>query len=125
MARNCPHFKIFETLDCLHQSGAGHKPAGPAKQKRLPYKAVGKTTGRLIRAERETKRAAGDKCVKKNRHHQNQQRTNNNADQAASDENTMKKAVFSAEVTAGQLLCGGLFATDKMSNWFSSIRRCK
>lgn len=59
MARNCPHFKIFETLDCLHQSGAGHKPAGPAKQKRLAHQAVGKTAGRLIRAKRETKRAAG------------------------------------------------------------------
>jgi len=25
------------------------------------------------------------------------------------------------DVTSGQLLCGGLFANDKLSNWFSSV----
>ena len=33
----------------------------------------------------------------------------------------LKASALGNEVTAGQLLCGGLFSIDKLSNWFSSV----
>lgn len=59
MARNCPHFKILETLDCLHQSRARQEPASTAIQKRLAHQTVRQPTGRLIGAKHEAQRAIG------------------------------------------------------------------
>lgn len=32
-----------------------------------------------------------------------------------------RDVALASDVSAGQLLCGGLFSSDRLSNWFSSV----